>query len=69
MRKPIPIDLDWEKLDDTELPEELIFVELDTLADPAEQRELEKFLREFQEYDPSMEILSMHSVGEDESDT
>ena len=68
MGKTTPVDLDWEKLDEFELPEDLSFVDEDAPADPGEQRKLEEFLREFQENSLTEEILEIRPVGEGEPD-
>lgn len=69
MRKPTSLDLDWENLDDIDLPKELSFVEPDSQPGPGEQRELEEFLREYQEDDSVIQLLEIYPEGEDEPDT
>lgn len=57
------IDFDWEAPEEDGSPEDLVFVDPEVAATPAQQRELDEFLREFQDADDVWKLPEYQDLG------
>lgn len=62
------LDMDWDMSDGAGLAEELEFLHPETSTTLAQQKELEEFLRDFQDSEPAWELLGMGAPGESETE-
>lgn len=63
-----PMELDWDAPEGFGFSDELEFSQPGASTTPAQQRELEEFLRDFQDSEPVWEVLEMHGVGQFETE-
>lgn len=62
MRNTTLLQLDWETPDASGFSEEADFPYPEASTTPAQQKELEEFLREFQEGESAWEVLDMQAM-------
>lgn len=57
-------ELDWGLSDESELPEELVFPDPETRITSGQMKELEEYLRDFEESESFLDELQMHTLND-----